>query len=435
MATSPATRRSKIFYGWYIVAAGTISGFLNLAIFIEGQSVFIKDVRQEMGWSLTAISLGFSLRSLEAGALSPVSGYLIDRLGPRVMAVAGTIFMSLGLILFSQTYSLSMFYISAAVIALGQGLGGMTAFLTATMHWFYRKRGMASALLAMGRGWGYVGILPLTLLLVAFGWRTAVMVAGIGFLAINLPLSLLLRHRPEPYGYFPDGATAPSPVPASSSDPADASRQEGGSFTLKEALLSLPFWMVMAANTLYSFTTQVQHVHMIPHLRERGFSAQSAATIIAVYGGIQVVGRLVCGWLGDVVGRQRLLMLSLLILAVGWVAAAYLSPHDPWVLLVFYLTFGMGQAAHTVTSQTMVADYFGTRHYATIRGFMSPTSVVGGVLGPLFAGFMFDVKGSYQLAMILLGPISLIGGLAIFLAGKPTLSGQHTERGEPSIQR
>ena len=91
---------------------------------------------------------------------------------------------------------------------------------------------------------------------------------------------------------------------------------------------------------------------------------------------------------------------------------------------MYYLTYGLGQAAHTVTQQTIVADFFGPRRYATIRGVMNPMSVVGGIIGPLFAGFMFDAFESYKLAFFIMGPVIALGAPAIFMAGKPTLSAE-----------
>ena len=79
----------RIFYGWYIVGAGSIASFMNLAVFMVGPSVFINDIRDDMGWSLTAISSGFSLRQFEHGLLAPVSGYLVDRLAARPRNTVG----------------------------------------------------------------------------------------------------------------------------------------------------------------------------------------------------------------------------------------------------------------------------------------------------------------------------------------------------------
>ena len=92
-----------------------------------------------MGWSLTAISLGFSLKQLETGILAPVSGYLIDRVGPRIMAAFGNVVMTIGLLLFANMDSIWEFYVASFVIAVGQGMGAHMAYITPVMHWFHRS--------------------------------------------------------------------------------------------------------------------------------------------------------------------------------------------------------------------------------------------------------------------------------------------------------
>ena len=416
---APPVRPGRIFYGWYIVAAGTITSFINMAVFMVGLSIFIKDIHDEMGWSLTAISLGFSLKQLETGILAPVSGYLIDRVGPRIMAASGNVVMTIGLLLFANMDSVWEFYVASFIIALGQGMGAHMAYITPVMHWFHRRRGIASSFIAMGRGWGYVGSLPITILLVHFGWREAATIAAITFLAINFPTALLLRARPEPYGWRPDGA--PAPLQASGGSGAKERGQEDESYSVKDAIKMGSFWLVLLANAIYSFGTSTNHVHFITHLRFTGFTAPSAAVIVTIYGAVQVFGRLASGWFGDKIGRHRLLMYSFVLMGIGWVAIAMITPSTLWAVGLYYLFYGLGQAAHTVTQQAIVADFFGPRRYATLRGIMNPIAVGGGVIGPLFAGRMFDVQDSYQLAFLIMGPLVALGAPTIFLAGKPRL--------------
>ena len=151
----PARRNPRVFYGWYIVAASTIHGFLSFGIFQIGLSVFIKDIRDTFGWSLTAISFGFSIKQFETGILGPAGGYLVDRFGPRITCIFGTVIMTIGLLIFANLHSIQEFFISSMVIALGQGIGAAMAFTAPIMFWFRRNRGLASSIAAMGRGWGY----------------------------------------------------------------------------------------------------------------------------------------------------------------------------------------------------------------------------------------------------------------------------------------
>ena len=419
-----APPRRKIFYGWYIVGAGSVSTFFNSMIITQGLSAFIPALRDNMGWSVAAISFGFSLRAFEQGLLGPVAGYMIDRFGPRLMCTLGVSVMTLGLVLFSQSYSLWSFYLSAMVIALGQGLGANQSYSAAMVHWFRKKRGRANAFLQTGIGLGYVGVYPITLVMALVGWQSTALFLAIMFGIICIPLAQLIRHRPQPYGFLPDGDLAP----ATEEPPSDAHDRRGkkdGSFTVKEALKSRPFWMVLIARALYGLTQGVFHIHQIPHLMNRGYSAPGAGAFVAVYGLVQIFNRLVAGFLGDRVGRVRLFRFSFLFLGVGWWFFAVVSPGSLVVSsLLFFVTFGVGHAMHAAAGNAVLADFFGPERYATITGLMQPMTLLISVIGPLYGGFMYDFFGSYQYAFMIFGPIIALGTVAMLFAGNPTLSGQ-----------
>ena len=418
----PARRNPRVFYGWYIVAASTIHGFLSFGIFQIGLSVFIKDIRDTFGWSLTAISFGFSIKQFETGILGPAGGYLVDRFGPRITGIFGTVIMTIGLLIFANMHSIQEFFISSMVIALGQGIGAGMAFTAPIMFWFRRKRGLASSIAAMGRGWGYALALPITFLLVHFGWRESASIAAITYAVIGIPCALVLRRQPEPYGYLPDGM--PIPPPSSHQPDTHQHHENDSDFTVGQALHTRSFWLLLVANLLFSFTGQSNHVHLINHLRTTGFAPQSAALVVTIYGIVQVLGRPIAGIVGDRMGRHRLYMISNILMGVGWVAIAFVTPSNwMWIISLYYLTYGLGQGAHAVIQQTIVADFFGPRRYATLRGIVNLISVLGGVLGPLSTGVMFDAFGSYRTPFMLMAPIAATGALSILLAGKPKLAG------------
>ena len=205
--TRLASRASPapLFYGWHIALAGAASNFLILGTASFSVGVFIQPMREEMGWSLAAIALGFSLRSFEQGLLAPFSGILVDRLGPRRMAITGVIVVAAGLLMFSQARDLRGFYLASLTIALGQSVGSYTSFSAALMNWFNRKRGRAMGLLNAGNGGGYLMAPVLAILVGMLGWPETLVIATVAILYLGLPLALLLHDRPEPYGYLPDG--------------------------------------------------------------------------------------------------------------------------------------------------------------------------------------------------------------------------------------
>ena len=425
----PAPPR-KLFYGWYIIAAGSISGFLNQAIFTIGLAAFIPQVRKETGWSLTAISLGFSIKQFEQGLLGPISGYLIDRLGPRLMCSLGVIVATVGLLLFARMDSFWTFYVAAVVIALGQSIGAIRAYMATMVHWFRRKRGMAAAIIGAGLGMGYAGVYPISLLLDIYGWRQAAVIIAIVFFAVSLPLAQIIRHRPQSSGLLPDGDL--TPMAALGPDTQEETESEDDSFTVLQAMRSRPFWMVLIARAFYGLTTNVHHVHQITHMINRGFSPQGAGLLVAVYGVTQMVLRLACGPLGDRIGRFRLFRLSFLFLGIGWLFFAFISPNSWWIVALFFLTYGVGHAAHTVAGQPILADYFGPSRFATISGVMSPLSLLISVIGPVYGGIMFDIFGNFQLAFVILGPIIAMATVAMFAAGPPTLAGEPAPARQPA---
>ena len=413
--TTPDAGPPRIFYGWYIVGSGTLSSFLSVAIFLHSMGTYITDMREELGWSMTAISLGFSLKSLPSGLLAPLIGYLIDRLGPRLIATIGAILLTAGLLLFAGMNSLWMFYLASTVMSLGQGMS-MTPYSVAIVNWFARRRGRASSLLSMGQGSGYVGVYPITLFLILLGWRQAAVIAALFYAAISLPLAQVIRHRPGPYGYLPDGE--PLHVAKHDVGTHNTRTAEEADFGVKDALRSSKFWLVLFTIALQSFHNNIFNVHMIPHMRNVGFSAGGAALVISVYGIIQTIGRPLFGWIGDKVGRYHLLMASQPIMAIGWIPIAFISP-NPWILALYFMFAASGHAAHRAVDQAVVADFFGTWRYGTIRGMISSISQVGNIIGPLFAGLMFDTFGSFRLAFLILVPVAALGIPALMVAGRP----------------
>ena len=194
-----------MFFGWYIVGASFlislyVSGSINL-----GFTAVFEPIAHEMGWSYIQISLAASLRGLETGLLAPLAGMLIDRWGPRPVVMSGAVLTGFGLLLLSRINSLAMFYTAFIFIAAGLSTANSALLMTAVANWFQKKAGLAMGIAASGVAFGGLLIPLITLLVDTFGWRPAMVIIALGMWAIPLPLSLMLRHKPEHYGCRPDG--------------------------------------------------------------------------------------------------------------------------------------------------------------------------------------------------------------------------------------
>ena len=152
---------------------------------------------------------GASIRSFEQGSMAPITGYLTDRFGPRLMALSGITIVTAGLIMLSQVNALWFYYTAAAVIALGSSLCGIGPFTMAIMNWFDQHRGRAMGVLNSGNGLAYIAVSIIALMVASYGWRQAVVLCAVTVFVICMPLALTLRTGPEAYGSYPDGRDPP----------------------------------------------------------------------------------------------------------------------------------------------------------------------------------------------------------------------------------
>ena len=394
-----------IYYGWFIALSGTITSFISLAVLQIGHGAFINDIYQELSWSMTAISSGFSIRVFGAGILSPLGGYLIDKFGPRITCITGTTLTFIGLIIFSIMTELWMFYLSSMVIAVGMSIGSHNAITASIMHWFDKKRGFAYSFSATGRALGYIGIVPITLLLSNYGWRDTSLYASYFFLIVSLPASFVIKPNPELQKTV-------------EIKPSTENLHNNNEYGIKDALQTPAFWFLALAQLIYSFGNQMNLVHQQPALKSIGYSLTSVALIVTLFGGIQVFGRLGSGWIGDRIGRSFLLMVSFILMGIGWLGLLFATPDVILFITIYLVFYTAGQSAHTATDQTVVADFFGISRFATIKGSMQLIALLGGIAGPIMAGKIYDIYGSYDLAFIILCPVVSLGTISVFMARK-----------------
>ena len=399
------TNLKKIYYGWYIALSGTITSFISLAVLQIGHGAFINDIYEELSWSMTAISTGFSIRVFGAGILSPLGGYLIDKFGPRITCITGTTLTFIGLILFSIMTQLWVFYLSSIIIAIGMSIGSHNAITASIMHWFDKKRGFAYSFSATGRALGYIGIVPITILLSNYGWRDTSLYASYFFFIVSLPASFVIKPNPDLENKLQINTK-------------DEKRISDNEYGITDALKTPAFWFLAFAQLIYSFGNQMNLVHQQPALKSIGYSLSAVALIVTIFGGIQVFGRLGSGWIGDRIGRSFLLMISFLLMGVGWIGLLFATPEVIFFITLYLLFYTAGQSAHTATDQTVVADFFGITRFATIKGSMQLIALVGGITGPIMAGRIYDIYGSYDIAFIILCPVVSLGTLCVFMARK-----------------
>ena len=412
-------RDGSIFYGWYIALAGASTNFLVLGAMSFGFGVFIQPIRDELGWSVAAITIGFSIRSFESGLMAPVTGFLVDRVGPRRVAVTGVFIAAGGILLFARAHSLAEYYIASVIISFGQSTGGFTPFSAAVMNWFQRRRAQAMGLLLSGNAAGYLLAPILAVLITTFGWRETLVAVAFVIVIAGVPLALVLRDRPEPYGMHPDGI---EPEPSSDGAPSAAAVASTSGMGVAEALRTPAFYLLTIAISFGTPTQSAWLVHQVPHLEDVGFSTVVAGLAVGFYGVLQIPGRFLFGWIADTAGRRRTYIACFVAQSLGLLVFANLDASRPWMLPLFYASYVFGHGAFVVLFMTVTADYFGARRFSTLRGLTMMAQMPLGVALPILAGAWFDRTGSYREIFMIYAGLVLISAVAITLIRRPVWS-------------
>jgi predicted MFS family arabinose efflux permease len=411
--TGLTTKSPRIFYGWYIVAAAVLIQLYIGGVVNFGFTAVFDPLSEEFGWSSAQISLAASLRGLEVGLLSAAVGLLLDRWGPRKLLIAGTLLIFLGYLILSGVSSLGMFYAAFALIALGMSACTGIVLLTAVNHWFRRRAGLTTGIVASGFGLGGLIVPVVTGLIDTFEWRTAMLVIGIGMLVICLPLSLFVRHKPEAYGYLPDGdAAVEAPREAKTAGVQAADTEVN--VPVWEALKDRAFWHISLSSMCHSFVVGAVVTHIMPYLGSVGISRSTAALVALVLPVASIAGRLSSGWLSNIMGNRAVYAGSFVSFTVGMFLFAYTGEARLWLIVPFVVAFSSGWGFSVTSRITLLRESFGRASFGAVLGFNSTIMMIGNVSGAPIAGWTYDRFGSYQGAWLVFGAITLVGMMLAF---------------------
>jgi len=344
---------------------------------------------------------------MEAGIAAPIIGIIADKIGPRKVTFIGVFVTGLGVILLSRVDSLVMFYLAFIMISIGlSGCAGHVQMI-AVANWFRKNAGKAIGLLSMGIGAGGL-LVPMVVWLIAqYNWQTTLVILGVGMWIVCLPLSLVVRHKPEQYGYLPDGETV-LPMPENQVTKVDRIRpgQPDVEYTARKALKTQAFWLLMLAAGIGWMGLSAMLVHIMPCLESVGISRGTAGLVVTSLAVFNIISRFGFGWLGDRFDKGKLLAITLALEATGLLIFAY--ARTVLGLIPFLLTFGPSWGGQGVLLFTIQREYFGRSAYGSIRGLLITGSVVTSIAVPPIVGWVFDVRGSYLLAWLVLSVISAI---------------------------
>ncbi|MGC2085560.1 MAG: MFS transporter [Bradyrhizobium sp.] len=387
----------NVSYRWVIVAAGALMTCVAIGAMFS-LAIFLAPMSAETGWTRTGISTAMTLDFLVMGAAGFGWGALSDRIGPRWVTLAGAVLLGAGLVFASRTHELWQFQLTYGLLV-GLAAGAFFApMIAAATGWFTENRSLAVSLVSAG-----VGVAPMTIspfaswLITGYGWRSAMLIVGIGAWTLLVPASLLVRRPP---------VAAPDLTAAGTTSAAPA-------LSLGEAFRS-PQFIVLASTFFLCCGAHAGPIfHMVSYAIGCGIPRMEAVSIYSVEGLAGLGGRLLLGLLADRYGAKRVLITGLMVQAFA--IAAYLLVDRLGQFYALAVVFGTAYGGVMPLYAVLARESFGQRFMGTVFGAMTMASSLGMAFGPWAGGRIFDAFNSYMWLYIGASGVAL-GAVAVAFA-------------------
>ena len=423
--------RQRYFYGWVIVGVAFLAALSHPAQISSVLGVFVKPMERDLGFTRAAISGVQTLARVIEGGLAPFIGPLIDRGWGKQLMVGGALLAGGGFLLHLTEQEVWQLYLIKGVVV-GVGLAGFGALVVnvAVNNWFVAKRGRAIGIASMGASLGSLTMIPLlTWFIATASWRWGWAALGLMiWVTILLPAFLFMVRRPEDVGLLPDGRSPEEEgagAPPAIEGEEQTSSPEGRvpkelaeeSWTRGEALRTRTFWLLTFTLGIAQLAMQAINLHLIPYMEDLGYAASMGALAISARSALQLVGSPLWGIVVERVDPRYLASVKFLMYGLG----IYVLMHATSLAAIFtgVLIYGLAMAGSNVITEVMWANYYGRHSLGSVRGMGMPFMIGFSALGPLLAGLVYDVTGSYDGAFLFIIGGAVASSVLILFCTRP----------------
>lgn len=391
------------FIGWRMVAVAFFVDFIAVGFFFYSYGVFFKAIATEFGDSRLGVSIGTTVTMGVGAVLAPFIGQALDRYPLKNIIAIGAISMGSGFFLLGFVESPLQFYMVLGIfIGFGSGAMGQLATSKLVSNWFVMKRGTALGIAATGISVSGVVMPAISALIIAeFGWRNGFITYGLITWLVVVPVVLkLVISRPEDRGLLPDGATEKTSL-----------APPRPKLKTREFLTNRVFWFLTTTIGLLFCIQSATLIHMVPRLTDQGLSLVSASYIASATAFFGIIGKLVYGILVDRWDVRHALWLGIAFQVAGQLLM--FAEDRPMTFLLGACLFGFGMGGVVPMQGAVVGAAFGRDSFGKVLGAMRPPMSVIHLLGVPFAGWVFDVNGTYQPAFLAFLGLYLITAIMV----------------------
>ncbi|HXI99614.1 MAG TPA: MFS transporter [Micropepsaceae bacterium] len=413
--------RPPIYYGWWVLLAAALTEMLSIGSTSYSAGLFVLPLQHEFGLSRAAANSTIPISFAGGALLSPLVGYLLDRISIQWVIGLGAVALGLGFTLISVTSSLLIMVLALFVpIAFGAVAIGPLTSSTLASRWFYRHRGRALGFAAVATSAGGIVVVPLLSTAIEhFGWRPALQIEAVFIVLIVIvaaffiirsgPADLHLENHPENWG---------RPV-------ADIPRAEHNStddatrvfLPYSEMLMALNFWAIAIALGSIVGINQAIIISLVPYGTGLGFAPVSAAFLISAFSISAAIVKVVSGLLADIMERRTIMLAAALSMVLA--LAVLLGSSSYAVLFLGCCLAGASLGGILPSSAALVAACFGSPSFGKVMGAMYVVILGASIVSAWFVGAMFDRTGRYDDAFVIFLVLAAISTLAALLVRTP----------------
>jgi MFS family permease len=403
---------TRIFYGWWMVLAGMLLMFFTTGISFFGFSAFFDAIRVNLKWTRAEVAMGPSIQALQTALMAPFAGFLVDKLGPRIVTSFAMFVGGLGFVVLSKVTEPLHYYVAFILIGTGMGATAYVIVATAVSNWFVQSRGKAMGLTFMGPGFGGILVTLIVFFIDVHGWRPVANFVGLSTWVFAIPLALVLRSAPEKYGMTPDGLDL-KPVGES-----ELTMEEPG-FSFREVLRHKSYWLYVIACGFQQMAIAAMVVHHIPALVSFGISTQNAGFMILIFTLASLPMRFYAGYLADKYDSRIVTTSMLGFQLIG--AILFVAIYNIWVAIIFEIIYGIGWGGSNPARLSLQGRYWGRSIFGSLMGIQIGIGALGGFIAPIFVGWVADMT-DYRLAFIFLVIPLVLSVLMIYSMRPPMIS-------------
>ena len=386
--------------GWAIVWASFFTTAFASGGSQYGFGLFVEPLEQEFGWTRTQINLSLSI-GLVSGLLSPLVGWGVDKYGSRMIMTASLVIVAVSFLLRAGMTELWQWYVLSVLLAVGfPGTFLPIGKLVGT--WFPATRGRMMGTAITGNNvFGLVGVPLMSLVIQTEGWRLAYAIIGTGVMIVAIGIWFIVRSAPQSKVEL-----------VSDSRPVTGNPAHPGDYSLREALITRKFWVLLAGVTCAGFSYPSFMTQLIPHMQAVGWGSSKATFVLIVLAGTALASKITWGLLSERLTARISFVIAILIMSSGVILVTLAgSSVLVWPAIVY---FGAGFGGIGPLMSLVVMETFGLRNFGSIQGVVTMVlATVPVLIGPIVAGSLFDLTGSYETSFWIVSGIFAVGGVLV----------------------